>query len=55
LITLPGLGPVSFPTSQWFTSLGPIPQHILTNLYMHGFRFILDLYIPVLTQLIMLL
>ena len=50
LITPSGLDPVFFPTSPWSTSLEPISQHVLTNLYMHGFRFIQDFYILVLTK-----
>jgi pimeloyl-ACP methyl ester carboxylesterase len=33
IITYPGLGHVFHPSSQWQTSLGPIPQHVLADLY----------------------
>jgi pimeloyl-ACP methyl ester carboxylesterase len=33
LITYPDLGHVFYPSSQWHTSLGPIPQYVLTDLY----------------------
>jgi hypothetical protein len=33
LITYPDLGHVFYPTSQWHTSLGPIPQYVFADLY----------------------
>ena len=33
LITYPNLGHVFYPSSQWHTSLGPIPQYVLADLY----------------------
>ena len=33
LITYPNLGHVFYPSSQWQTSDGPIPQYVLADLY----------------------
>jgi hypothetical protein len=33
MITYPDLGHVFYPSSQWHTSLGPIPQYVLADLY----------------------
>jgi hypothetical protein len=33
IISYPELGNVSYPSSQWHTSLGPIPQYVLADLY----------------------
>jgi uncharacterized protein len=33
LITYPDLGHVFYPSSQWHTSLGPIPQYVLADIY----------------------
>jgi dienelactone hydrolase len=33
LITYPNLGHAFYPSSQWFTALGPIPEYVLEDLY----------------------
>ena len=33
LITYPGLGHVFYPSSQWFTALGPVQPYVLADLY----------------------
>ena len=33
LITYPDLGHLFYPSSQWSTSSGPIPQYVLADLY----------------------
>jgi len=33
LITYPNLGHVFYPSSRWFTEIGPIQQYVLTDLY----------------------
>ncbi|MGB7636007.1 MAG: prolyl oligopeptidase family serine peptidase [Nitrososphaeraceae archaeon] len=33
LITYPGLGHAFYPSSQWFTALGPIQPYVLADLY----------------------
>ena len=33
LITYPNLGHAFYPSSQWFTGIGPIEQYVLANLY----------------------
>ena len=34
LITYPNLGHLFYPSSQWQTGLGPIPQYVLRDLYL---------------------
>jgi len=33
LITYPNLGHQFYPTSEWITGVGPIPHHVLADLY----------------------
>lgn len=33
LITYPNLGHVFYPSSQWWTGIGPIQQYVLADLY----------------------
>src|SRR5205085_370352 len=33
LITYPGLGHAFYPSSQWFTALGPIQPYVLADIY----------------------
>jgi dipeptidyl aminopeptidase/acylaminoacyl peptidase len=33
LITYPNLGHGFYPSSQWLTSFGPVPQYVLADLY----------------------
>ena len=33
LITYPNLGHVFYPSSEWLTTLGPIPQYVLADIY----------------------
>ena len=33
LVTYPDLGHVLYPSSEWVTSFGPIPQYVLAALY----------------------
>src|SRR5690242_14003183 len=33
LITYPNLGHVFYPSSRWFTEIGPIQQYVLADLY----------------------
>ena len=33
LITYPNLGHAFYPSSQWFTEIGPVPPYVLADLY----------------------